>query len=127
MGDIKMEPIKHYSFDIRFSQMEINDASSACKITAKIAAQVVDIAEEAIVEACVTAAREAGIHELYLLDRKFVIDALIEKITNAVDAEPVRHGKWYKPTGMMPPEHHGRHRCDRCKSLAPCNPYGREN
>ena len=32
--------------------------------------------------------------------------------------EPVRHGRWYKPTGMMPPEHHGRHRCTVCNYLA---------
>ena len=32
--------------------------------------------------------------------------------------EPVRHGRWYKPTGMMPPEHHGRHRCIVCNYLA---------
>lgn len=35
-----------------------------------------------------------------------------------VDAEPVRHGRWYKPTGMMPPEHHGRHRCTVCDHMA---------
>lgn len=32
--------------------------------------------------------------------------------------EPVRHGRWYKSTGMMPPEHHGRHRCTVCNYLA---------
>lgn len=25
--------------------------------------------------------------------------------------QPVTHGWWYKPKGMMPPEHHGRYRC----------------
>lgn len=42
------------------------------------------------------------------------------------DAEPVRHGYWYKPTGMMPPEHHHRHRCSECYCLAPYERPGRE-
>ena len=28
-----------------------------------------------------------------------------------VDAAPVRHGRWIKPTGMMPPEHSGHYEC----------------
>lgn len=44
-----------------------------------------------------------------------------------VDAEPVRHGRWYKPIGgMMPPEHHGRHRCSVCNQLAYYERPGRE-
>ncbi len=42
------------------------------------------------------------------------------------DAELVRHGRWYKPHGMMPPEHHHRHRCSECYSLAPYERPGRE-
>lgn len=34
------------------------------------------------------------------------------------EMERVKHGRWYKPTGMMPPEHHGRHRCTVCDHLA---------
>lgn len=44
----------------------------------------------------------------------------------AVDAEPVRNGRWYKPTGMMPPEHHGRHRCSVCGEMAFYERPGRE-
>lgn len=43
-----------------------------------------------------------------------------------VDAELVRHGRWYKPTGMMPPEHAGRHRCTECNCLAYYERPGRE-
>lgn len=52
----------------------------------------------------------------------------IERIKNApaVDAEPVRHGRWYKPKGMMPPEHHGRHRCSVCDHMAFYERLGRE-
>ena len=44
----------------------------------------------------------------------------------AVDAVPVVHGRWYKPTGMMPPEHHGRHRCSVCGHMAFYEWPGRE-
>lgn len=45
----------------------------------------------------------------------------------AVDAEAVRHGRWYKPIGMaMPPEHHGRHRCSVCDKMAYFERSGRE-
>lgn len=34
------------------------------------------------------------------------------------DALEERTGKWYKPTGVMPPEHFGRHRCSECEGFA---------
>ena len=33
----------------------------------------------------------------------------------AVDAVPVRHGRWIKMTGMMPPEYHGHYECSECQ------------
>ena len=41
----------------------------------------------------------------------------LEDIDNAptVDAVPVRHGKWMKMTGMMPPEYHGHYECSECQ------------
>lgn len=32
-----------------------------------------------------------------------------------VDAEPVRHGRWVKMTGMLPPEYHGHYCCSECE------------
>ena len=32
-----------------------------------------------------------------------------------VDAEPVRHGRWVKMTGMLPPEYHGHYECSECQ------------
>ena len=29
-----------------------------------------------------------------------------------------KKGKWYKPTGMMPPEYAGRYRCSECDGFA---------
>lgn len=33
----------------------------------------------------------------------------------AVDVEPVRHGRWIRMTGMMPPEFHGHYECSECE------------
>lgn len=50
------------------------------RIVAKIKAEVADMTDDAIVDACVKAAREDGISDLYLLDKKFVLDAIRDKI-----------------------------------------------
>lgn len=44
----------------------------------------------------------------------------------AVDAEPVRRGKWVAADGMMPPEYHGKKRCSICAQFAMHDLYGRE-
>ena len=48
-------------------------------ITYKIAAKAVEMREQAIVDEAVRVAKEAGVNELFLMDRQFVIDALVEK------------------------------------------------
>lgn len=32
-----------------------------------------------------------------------------------IDAAPVRHGRWVKMTGMLPPEYHGHYECSECQ------------
>lgn len=49
-------------------------------ITTRIYADVVDMTDNTIVDACVKAARQAGINDAYLLDKQFVLDAIREKI-----------------------------------------------
>ncbi len=49
-------------------------------IEMEICAKVVDLAEAACVEAAIEAAMDAGVTDLYLMDRRFVIDALVEKM-----------------------------------------------
>lgn len=44
----------------------------------------------------------------------------------SVDAEPVRHGRWVKAHGMMPPEYFGRHECSLCKHFALSRKIGHE-
>lgn len=49
-------------------------------IVRKISAQIVDMQDDVIVQCCIDVAKEAGIHDLILMDKKFVLDALREKI-----------------------------------------------
>lgn len=58
---------------------EIND-DNPMRITHRIYADVVDMTNNAIVDACVKEARRVGINDVYLLDRDFVLAALREKI-----------------------------------------------
>lgn len=46
----------------------------------KISAIVADMTDEAIYQAIIKMAREEGITDLYLMDKKFVFDALKEKL-----------------------------------------------
>lgn len=42
--------------------------------------KLIDMKNEAIVQECIKAANEAGITDLFLLDKKFVLDAIREKM-----------------------------------------------
>ena len=68
------DELKHF----HLSEPEIHD--NPAKITHRLYADVIDMTNNAIVDACVKAARQAGINDLYLLDRDFVLAALREKI-----------------------------------------------
>lgn len=73
-----------------FNLKETSFDMDECTIIRNISAQIVDMRDDAIVEACVDFAKQAGIHDLILLDKKFVLDALREKIQGkTVDAVPV--------------------------------------
>lgn len=56
------------------------DEDNPMRFTTRLYADVVDMTDNLIVDACVKEARKAGINDVYLLDRKFVLDALREKI-----------------------------------------------
>lgn len=43
-------------------------------------AKLTDMKNEAIVQECIKAANEAGITDLFLLDKKFIVDAIREKL-----------------------------------------------
>lgn len=58
--------------------------------------------------------------QLMSLDvRRYIIDA------PAVDAEPVRHGKWLKVSEMLPPEWRDKKRCSVCANFALHDRLGR--
>ena len=46
----------------------------------RISCQLIDIADEEIYREVTKAAHEAGIDDLYLMDKQFVLDALREKL-----------------------------------------------
>lgn len=56
------------------------DEDNPLRITTRLYADVVDMTDNLIVDACVKEARRAGVNDVYLLDRQFVLDALREKI-----------------------------------------------
>ena len=56
-------------------------------ILMSISAEVVDLQNQVMVDACIKAARNAGINDLYLIDRQFVLDALLEKIERTQQKE----------------------------------------
>lgn len=49
------------------------------------AADVIDMTNKVIVEAVVNAAKEAGITQLYLLDKDFILDAIRAKLDAKMD------------------------------------------
>lgn len=67
-----------------FKQFRLNEPEiefAGCNtytVTQKIYADCVDMENEAIVAAAVRAAKEAGFTKMFLLDKKFVLDALTE-------------------------------------------------
>ena len=42
------------------------------------------------------------------------VETIIRSVP-AADVAPVRHGRWIKMTGMMPPEYHGHYECSLCE------------
>ena len=58
--------------------------------------------------------RDAAIEAL-TQSADYIADAMerLERVP-AVEAVPVRHGRWVKMTGMMPPEYHGHYCCSEC-------------
>lgn len=69
--------LRHYVLNMPLHSHDI--INQTYNIEAKIAAKIVDLAEEAVVQAVLDEARAAGITDLYLMDKKFVIEALKEK------------------------------------------------
>ena len=74
-----MDKMQHF----HLKDPEIDD-DNPMRITNRLYADVVDMTNNTIVDACVKAARNAGINDLYLLDKQFVLDAIKEKIERSM-------------------------------------------
>jgi len=75
MTDMKPYPIQHFHL-----KEVLLDEDNPMRFTRRLYADVVDMTNNTIVDACVREARRAGINDVYLLDKQFVLDALREKI-----------------------------------------------
>ena len=66
----------------KYIRLPVNDIYSAdfTSCYAKALAQLIDMTDTAIYDAIIATAIEEGITDLYLLDKKFVIEALREKL-----------------------------------------------
>lgn len=76
LNHIKMGTHRLYPFE------DLNDYSGdyIAMVRNKMLAEVVDTQDRVILEAVIRAAEEAGFTDLYILDKKFVMDALREKM-----------------------------------------------
>ncbi len=75
-SDIKK--LRHYTLRQPFYSEDV--INQTYTVYMEISAKVTDLADDACVEAAIEAAMDAGITDLYLMDKKFVLDALIEKM-----------------------------------------------
>lgn len=69
-------PIEHHLLN----QPEIDFTDGLCKYREKIYAECIDMQEEAVVKAVIRSAMDAGVTQMWLLDKKFVLDALMSAI-----------------------------------------------
>lgn len=76
MPDLKPYPFEHH----RLNTPEISCEGGVYSYREKIMAECVNMQEDAIVRAVIRAAMDEGVTDLYLLDKKFVIDALVTAI-----------------------------------------------
>jgi len=75
-----------------FARYNLNDigldVDDPTHIIQRIRAEVTDMTDNTIIDACIKTAKEAGINNLYLMDRQFVMDALREKIQRTQQETP---------------------------------------
>ena len=76
----KNEVLKHY-------EMPYNSGLTD-NIVKRIAAQAIDMTDRAIVQECIKVASKAGVTDLYLMDEKFLSEAIAEKL-DRMKTEPL--------------------------------------
>ena len=70
------------SFCLNDPVVDVNDMT----VTFHFAAEVCDLADNAIRDAVVDAAQKAGITELYLLDKQFILEAIRDKLREKLNS-----------------------------------------
>lgn len=60
--------------------VDIDFTSPVESITFKIMAEVTDLKDKAMVDAIIKTCESEGVSELYLLDKKFILEAINEKL-----------------------------------------------
>lgn len=71
------------SFCLNDPVVDVNEMT----VTFHFAAEVCDLADDAIRDAVVDAAQKAGITELYLLDKQFILEAIREKLLKRLESQ----------------------------------------
>lgn len=76
----KSQPLEYFGFVKDVPCLELNPLDGTYSLLKKIQVEVIDKTDRAIVDTIVKAAREAGVTDLYLLDKQFIIEAITEKM-----------------------------------------------
>lgn len=79
-----MEPFRH--IQLKTPGIELD---GSC--TRRVLAHYIDMADSAVIAACIDCAKAEGFTELYLMDRRFVTEALKEKLEHEASG---KHGEW---------------------------------
>ena len=74
----KENPLLHKQIRVPEINLETLQDRTLCNMTQKLVAQVVDKTDEVIIDAIVAEAARAGVTDLFLIDRQFVLEALIK-------------------------------------------------
>ena len=61
-------------------QIDFPCSFDAYELSLKVGAMLVDMTEQAVVQECIKAAEENGFTRLCLIDKKFIVDAIREKM-----------------------------------------------
>lgn len=82
----KQNPLLHIPSLDPCIKIEGEPCNPVYKVTQTLLAEVVDRTDTAILDAIIMEAKHQGVTDLYLIDRKFVMDALREKIAREITA-----------------------------------------
>ena len=73
-------PLRHIKISDPFSNLQYSIDKNIYTITQKVQAQITDLSEKAIVQAIIDFAKEQGYTDLYLIDKEFIISAILHEI-----------------------------------------------